>query len=104
MKTLRSRTAAVAIALAFASADTAGAQAGNRRALLDPNIAAEAELLALPHMNAALVKKVIDGRPYLTMSALDSLLAPSLSKEQRTELYGRTFVQINLNNASKAEI
>jgi DNA uptake protein ComE-like DNA-binding protein len=103
MRTVRSVAIASAIAL-FTIASTTQAQAGKRRDIIDPNVAAEKELLALPHMNEALVKNVMAQRPFASIVSLDSLLAPSLSKEQRTELYRKMFVQLNLNTASKAEI
>jgi DNA uptake protein ComE-like DNA-binding protein len=38
------------------------------------------------------------------MADLHALLSKSLSKEQLTELYGKMFVQINLNTAANEEI
>jgi DNA uptake protein ComE-like DNA-binding protein len=55
-------------------------------------------------MNGAIVKTIIDHRPFLQMADLNALLAKSLSKEQLAELYGKMFVQINLNSASQEEI
>jgi len=43
-------------------------------------------------------------RPYLSATQLDQRLGPSLNKEQRTALYGKLFVHINLNTASREEI
>ena len=60
--------------------------------------------LALPHMNAALVKSIIEQRPFLNMHDLNALLAKSLKQNQLTELYGKMFVQINLNTAKDDEI
>lgn len=91
----------VALVLAAASAQ---AQTGRRQNLVDPNTASEKELLALPHMSTALVKGVLDRRPFLTMKELDAFLGQSLSATQRSEAYGRTFVQLNLNTASNDEI
>jgi len=71
---------------------------------LDPNRASEAELAALPGMTAALAKTVIAARPHLSMTALDALLGASLSREQRTALYEKMFVHINLNNTTREEI
>lgn len=79
------------------------AQVG-KSALLNPDLATEKELLALPHMNAALVKAIMERRPFLKMADLNAVLAPSLKPEQLAELYGKMFVQINLNTASDAEI
>jgi DNA uptake protein ComE-like DNA-binding protein len=80
------------------------AQAGKRLTIIDANLATQPELLALPHMTPALASAVMEKRPFATVLGLDSVLATALSKEQRTELYGKAFVQINLNTASKAEI
>ncbi len=44
----------------------------------------EKELLALPHLNAKLVKDILDKRPFLSMAALHALLSDSLNTEQRS--------------------
>jgi DNA uptake protein ComE-like DNA-binding protein len=82
----------------------AQAQLGRQSGLLDANIATEQQLAALPHMNAALVKSVIDGRPFLSMADLNGLLSKSLSKEQLAELYTGMFLHLNLNTAPESEI
>ena len=87
------------------AASAASAQVGNNQSgVLDPNVATEQQLVALPGMNAAIAKSVIDQRPFLSMLQLDSLLGKSLSKEQRTALYRKLFIAINLNTASRDEI
>ena len=91
-------------ALSFALPHIAIGQVGNSAGLVNPDLASEKELLALPHMNAALVKSVIEQRPYMNMASLHALLAKALSKDQLTELYGKMFVQLNLNSASEEEI
>ncbi len=100
------RTAAAIFALALIPAAAAlDAQAGRRTAVLDVNTATEADLTALPGLNAARAKALVAARPFLTAAALDTfLVAQGLSAAQRTALYGRLFVQINLNTASKEEI
>lgn len=80
------------------------AQVGRRQTVLDPNVASEKEMLALPHLNPALVRGIIDRRPLMSMSELNAFLAQSLSKPQLTDLYARLFVALNLNTASEAEI
>jgi DNA uptake protein ComE-like DNA-binding protein len=80
------------------------AQAGRRGDVLDVNTAAEKELLSVPGLTPALVKTIVARRPFLQMTDLDAVLAPSLSAEQRTGVYRRLFLQINLNTASDAEI
>jgi DNA uptake protein ComE-like DNA-binding protein len=80
------------------------AQVGRSEGLINPDLASEKELLAMPHMNATIVKSVMERRPFLKMTDLNSLLAQSLSKEQLADLYGKMFVQINLNTATDEEI
>jgi len=91
-------------ALSFTLPHIAIGQVGNSATLVNPDLASEKELLALPHMNAALVKSVVEQRPYMNMARLHALLAKALSKDQLTELYGKMFVQLNLNSASEEEI
>lgn len=85
------------------SSNISDAQVG-RSQLLNPDVASEKELLALPHMNAVLVKSIIEQRPFLNMLDLNALLVKSLNKDQLGELYGKMFVQINLNSAKEDEI
>ena len=95
---------AIFFALSFALSNIAAGQVGNSAGLINPDLASEKELLALPHMNAALVKSVIEQRPFMNMASLHALLAKSLSKDQLTEVYGKMFVQLNLNSANEEEI
>ena len=79
------------------------AQTGKPITIVDANTVTEAALAKLPHMNAALAKSVVAKRPFKTVKDLDTALS-SLTKEQRTELYGKLFVPINLNTATDEEI
>src|SRR5262249_20258902 len=58
----------------------------------------------LPQLDAASVDALLKARPFLDMLALDRVLAQKLAPEQRKEVYGRLFVPINLNSASREEI
>jgi len=80
------------------------AQVGRNDVLVDPNLAEADELAGIPHMTAALVQAVIDGRPYLTAGQLDDVLASASDENQRDEIYGHLFRQINLNTASEHDI
>jgi DNA uptake protein ComE-like DNA-binding protein len=93
----------VSVALALSGISLTHGQVGQSQ-LVNPDLASEKDLLALPHMNAAIVKSILEQRPFLQMADLNALLARSLSKEQLAELYGKMFVQINLNTASQEEI
>ncbi|HWQ03329.1 MAG TPA: hypothetical protein VNL38_02515, partial [Candidatus Nitrosotenuis sp.] len=90
--------------LLLALSETVHAQVGRQQGLVEPNVAGEKELAALPHMTAALVKGLLEKRPFLSMSDLDAFLRASLSNEQRAELYAKMFVQLNLNTATREEI
>ena len=91
------------IMLALSTATNSHSQVGHSQ-LVNPDLANENELLALPHMNPAIVKSILEQRPFLHMADLNGLLAKSLSKEQLAELYAKMFVQLNLNTASQEEI
>jgi DNA uptake protein ComE-like DNA-binding protein len=91
------------VLVASGTSDAAG-QVGRNQGLLDPDIATEKELLALPHVNATLAKGILERRPFTSMLQLDSYLGQTLSKEQRAQLYARLFLPLNLNTASREEI
>ena len=95
------RALVILLALAAASLE---AQSGRRQEVIDPNVASEKELLALPHATPAIAKAILEGRPFANVTQLDALLSKSLSRPQLTELYRRMFVQVNLNTASNEEI
>ncbi|QQS48516.1 MAG: hypothetical protein IPM66_07775 [Acidobacteriota bacterium] len=79
-------------------------QLGRQQGLIDPNIAAEKDLLALPHLNATIVKGLIERRPFLSMIDLNAFLSQSLKKEQLTELYSKMWVHLSLNAATREEL
>lgn len=98
-----SLVAMIAVVLAAGAIYSAHGQVGQSQ-LVNADLASEKDLLALPHMNAAIVKSILEQRPFMQMADLNALLAKSLSKEQLAELYAKMFVQINLNIASAEEI
>ena len=81
----------------------AHAQVGKPVTIVDANTVSEADLARLPHMNAALAKAVAGKRPFKTIKDLDTALS-TLTREQRTELYAKLFVPINLNTATDEQI
>ena len=95
--------AAIMTALLVA-ASPALAQVGKSVTIVDANIASEKELAGMPHLNATLVKAILDARPFPSITELDALLGKSLKREQITELYGRLFVHLNLNTATREQI
>src|SRR3990172_1083473 len=75
------------------------------RGLIDPNVAAEAELGTLPHMTPAIAKIMIEKRPFLRVLDLNTfLLGQKLTPEQAVEFYRRAFVHVNLNTGTREEI
>jgi DNA uptake protein ComE-like DNA-binding protein len=89
--------------MALADAD-AFAQVGKPVTIVDANFATDKELSALPNMTPALVKDVLAARPFPSITELDALLAKSLQRPQITELYGKLFVHLNLNTATREQI
>jgi DNA uptake protein ComE-like DNA-binding protein len=94
--------AAVTIAVLAFVAAPAGAQVGK---LVDPNTAAESDLAQLPNMTAAIVKGMIEKRPFKTVVELNKyLLDQKLTPDQAKEFYRKAFVPINLNTGTKPEL
>jgi len=92
-------------AIAVAGMLAAPAQAQVAKGLLDPNLAAEKDLAALPHMTPAIVKAILDKRPFSNVTELNAFLASQpLRAEQLAELYSKAFIHINLNTATRDEI
>jgi len=92
----------IVLALLAAQGSPAGAQAG--KALIDPNTAAESDLQALPAMTPAIVKGMMERRPFKNVVELNRfLLDQKVTPEQTREFYRRAFVPINLNTGTREE-
>jgi len=86
-------------------ATPAAAQVGKSLGVVDANTAPEKDLLAMPHMTAAIVKGLLEKRPFASITDLNAyLLGQKLTQEQANEFYGKAFVHINLNTATAQEI
>jgi DNA uptake protein ComE-like DNA-binding protein len=103
MPTLRAR-ALTALSLLALAASPSFAQVGKPVTIKDANTAAEAEIAAMPHLNAAIAKELVAARPFANLTAFDAFLAPKLTKEQRAELYPKLWVHLDLNSATREEI
>ena len=81
MRTIR------ALAILFVVlAGTVDAQVGKSLGVVDANTAAEKDLLAMPHMNAARVKALIEKRPFASITDLNAfLLSQGLTAVQAME-------------------
>ena len=74
------------------------------KGLIDPNAAAESELQQLPNMTPAIVKGMIERRPFKSVIELNKfLLDQKLTLDQTREFYRKAFVQINLNTGTRDE-
>ena len=72
--------------------------------LIDPNAAAESEIAQLPGMTPAVVKSMVERRPFKTVIELNRfLLDQKLMPEQVKAFYGKAFVPINLNTGTREE-
>ncbi len=93
----------VVIGVALLVPCVARGQVGRRGDVLDVNTATEKQLAAVPGLAQGLIKPLLERRPFLTMTELDAAL-PSLTPAQRTEMYRRLFVQVNVNAAPDEEL
>jgi DNA uptake protein ComE-like DNA-binding protein len=95
----------VLVLAALSYAASATAQVGKSLGVVDVNTAPEKDLLAMPNMTPAIVKGLIEKRPFASITDLNAyLLSQKLTPEQATQFYGKAFVHINLNTATPAEI
>jgi len=86
-------------------ATPATAQVGKSLGVMDANTAPEKDLLTMPHMTPAIVKGLLEKRPFASITDLNAyLLSQKLTQEQANEFYGKAFVHINLNTATPQEI
>jgi DNA uptake protein ComE-like DNA-binding protein len=84
---------------------SASAQVGKSGGVVDVNTASEKDLLAMPHMTPAIVKGLIEKRPFASITDLNAyLLSQKLTPEQMKAFYEKAFVPIKLNTATDAEI
>jgi DNA uptake protein ComE-like DNA-binding protein len=104
MKRLIAAVATFAILVVIATT-TMNGQVGKSLGVIDANAAAEKDLLALPHMTPAIVKGIMEKRPFMSITDLNAfLLTQSLTPQQLTEFYGKAFVHVNLNTGTREEI
>jgi DNA uptake protein ComE-like DNA-binding protein len=98
-------TRSIAFALSLFLAVPAFAQVGKSLGVVDANTVAEAELVKMPGMTPAIAKALVSARPFDNITAFNTfLLGQKLTQAQANELYKSTFVNINLNTATAAEI
>ena len=83
---------------------SARGQVGRDETVLNPNLAAVEQLLALAQLDSALVEGIKARRPFADMAALDAYLDSTLADTVRAELYAHLFLPIDLNGAGEEEM
>ncbi len=108
LQELKQKTAAslmAGVALALMLGTSAHAQVGKSLGVADANTVAEKDLLGMPHMTPAIVKGLLEKRPFTSITELNVyLLSQKLTPEQAMAFYEKAFVHINLNTATPEEI
>lgn len=79
------------------------AQVGNSD-ILNPNMASESELSALPGMTGDLVDAIIAARPFATNLELDATIGDALTDDQKAALRAELYLPMDLNSASREEL
>jgi DNA uptake protein ComE-like DNA-binding protein len=94
----------LALALALLAVQASPARAQAAKGLIDPNTAAESDLQSLPAMTPAIVKGMIERRPFKSIVELNKfLIDQKVTPEQVREFYRKAFVPINLNTGARDE-
>ena len=91
----------VSAVAALALAAGAHAQAPAR---LDANSATKVELDAVPELSDSQLQTIMTKRPFAGTAAYDAAVGVGLTAEQKTALYAKVFVPIDLNKATREEI
>jgi DNA uptake protein ComE-like DNA-binding protein len=96
--------AAAMVVVALSLGAVLNGQVG-KGAIIDANTAIEKDLLALPHLTPAIVKGLLEKRPFASVVELNAFLtSQSLTPAQLAELYGKAFIHVNLNTGTPEEI
>jgi DNA uptake protein ComE-like DNA-binding protein len=75
------------------------------KGIMDFNTAAEKDLSTLPNITPAIVKGLLDKRPFASITEVNTyLLSQGLTAEQATAIYEKAFVHLNLNTCTPEEI
>src|SRR5215813_894647 len=94
----------LAVVVALLAVQTSPASAQAAKGLIDPNTAAESDLQSLPAMTPAIVKGMIERRPFKSVVDLNKFLTDQkVTPEQAREFYRKAFVPINLNTGTREE-
>lgn len=100
---MRSRNITLSLVALFFSIPSI-AQVGNSVGVADANTVSVGRLAEHRAISEELANAIVDSRPYLDAQQLDAVLAKVLDDDERRDVYKSFFRQVNLNNASRAEI
>ena len=104
-RTSRRRAWALAGLLVWLVARPAAADEHDETAaVLNPNVAGEGDMAALPEVSPELAAQIVAQRPFSGMAAFDELVRATVDEAGRTQIYERLFVPIDLNTASREEM
>lgn len=92
------------IVSAFAAVTLAAAAHAQAPARLDANTATAAQLDTVSELTAAQKQTIAAKRPFAGTAAFDAAVGAGLGAEQKTTLYAKVFVPIDLNKATREEI
>ena len=99
------RTILAALTATVLVSTAASAQVGKSLGVVDANTANEQTLTAVPHLTPAIVKTIVDKRPFASITELHAALTGAgLTADQTREVYGKIFVHVNLNTGTREEI
>jgi DNA uptake protein ComE-like DNA-binding protein len=80
------------------------AQVGRSLGVIDPNVAQARDLLSVTGLTPEMVKAILDARPFMSMAEFDAFLGRNLDRDQRSMLYVRLFLPINVNATTDEEL
>ena len=102
---IRTRFITMICAAALVCVATSSVYAQVGKGIADLNSMPEAALAALPNVTPAIAKALVAKRPFASIVDANAwLLSQGLTQAQATELYGKAFVHVNLNTATREEI
>ncbi|WP_420441815.1 hypothetical protein [Candidatus Palauibacter sp.] len=100
---IQTSTVGALVAVLMAAAP-ARAQVGENLGLLNPNLATEQQLAAVPGLDAEAVGALLEARPFLRMADLHVVVAEHVDAEGHEAVYRALFVPIDLNDVTDDEI
>jgi len=104
MKQTHVQGALMALTLLTGAAVSVSAQVGRNQGILNPDLASEADLRAVPGLDSVLATRILAERPFTDMPAFHALVSGSVPADRIESLYRRVFLPLNLNTATREAI